>query len=440
MLAVGLAEAEARSALGRPRGPRLDRRRQQPDRASTLAGDARALEDDRGPARAGTASSAASWTCKVPYHSHHMDPLRGRSCWPSLAGISPRTPAIPLYSTVTGTRSSTAPSSTPSTGGATSASRSASRAAVAAHDRATATTSSSSSARTRCSARRSASAWRSRASRARSSASLRRQEDEPAAAARALGAPLRRRRRARAGTRCYPTGGRPVRAAGVPLAARAPLGRVRGRRERDRLGEPGPPAAGPAPQRGRPDLGGQLEPPAACRILSRPPRSRARSSSPAPATSRWRSPPPGRCSATARTTSSGSRSSARSSCSGRRRPEGADHRSTSRPARSRSRARRKGGARPAGRRTRRCSCGRARHGRRHVAIGDIWQRCGELLTGPECYQPFERLGFQYGPRFQGIENIWRGADELLGELVGAASRPATSTSCTRPCSTPASSC
>src|SRR5205814_4412904 len=28
-----------------------------------------------------------------------------------------------------------------------------------------------------------------------------------------------------------------------------------------------------------------------------------------------------------------------------------------------------------------------------------------------------RLGFQYGPRFQGIEHVWRGSDELLGELV-----------------------
>jgi acyl transferase domain-containing protein len=59
----------------------------------------------------------------------------------------------------------------------------------------------------------------------------------------------------------------------------------------------------------------------------------------------------------------------------------------------------------------------ARHGRRQVALGDIWQRCGELLTGPECYQAFEQLGFQYGPRFQGVENIWRGDDELLGEIA-----------------------
>jgi acyl transferase domain-containing protein/acyl carrier protein len=59
----------------------------------------------------------------------------------------------------------------------------------------------------------------------------------------------------------------------------------------------------------------------------------------------------------------------------------------------------------------------ARHSRRQVALGDIWQRCGESLTGPECYQAFERLGFQYGPRFQGIDNVWRGSDELLGEIV-----------------------
>jgi acyl transferase domain-containing protein/acyl carrier protein len=58
----------------------------------------------------------------------------------------------------------------------------------------------------------------------------------------------------------------------------------------------------------------------------------------------------------------------------------------------------------------------ARHGRRQLSLSDLWQRCGELLTRAECYQAFEQLGFQYGPHFQGIESVWRGDGELLGEL------------------------
>jgi acyl transferase domain-containing protein/acyl carrier protein/SAM-dependent methyltransferase len=44
----------------------------------------------------------------------------------------------------------------------------------------------------------------------------------------------------------------------------------------------------------------------------------------------------------------------------------------------------------------------------------IQARCREVRSGAELYLALERRGLQYGPRFQGVEQVWRGDGEALG--------------------------
>lgn len=49
-------------------------------------------------------------------------------------------------------------------------------------------------------------------------------------------------------------------------------------------------------------------------------------------------------------------------------------------------------------------------------LAEIRRRCAEELAGPACYQQFQARGFHYGPCFQGITRLWRGAGEALGHI------------------------
>jgi acyl transferase domain-containing protein/acyl carrier protein len=54
-------------------------------------------------------------------------------------------------------------------------------------------------------------------------------------------------------------------------------------------------------------------------------------------------------------------------------------------------------------------------------LGLIRGRCGREIAKDHVYRLFSAAGMQYGPRFQGIERLWIGEDEALGqiELQGA---------------------
>jgi acyl transferase domain-containing protein len=49
-------------------------------------------------------------------------------------------------------------------------------------------------------------------------------------------------------------------------------------------------------------------------------------------------------------------------------------------------------------------------------LAEIRRRCTEALSGTECYAQFRPKGFHYGPCFQGITRLWRGAGEALGQI------------------------
>lgn len=48
-------------------------------------------------------------------------------------------------------------------------------------------------------------------------------------------------------------------------------------------------------------------------------------------------------------------------------------------------------------------------------------RCARRLDGPACYAALARLGYHYGPAFQGIEEVWIGRDEALARIRPPAS-------------------
>jgi myxalamid-type polyketide synthase MxaB len=49
-------------------------------------------------------------------------------------------------------------------------------------------------------------------------------------------------------------------------------------------------------------------------------------------------------------------------------------------------------------------------------VGEIKARCGEQMTGTEYYDALRQRGNDYGPAFRGIQQIWRGTGEALGEI------------------------
>jgi NADPH:quinone reductase-like Zn-dependent oxidoreductase len=47
---------------------------------------------------------------------------------------------------------------------------------------------------------------------------------------------------------------------------------------------------------------------------------------------------------------------------------------------------------------------------------EIRSRCTEDVSGADYYQALRSMGFDYGPAFQGIERVWRGQGEALGQI------------------------
>ncbi|MDQ3808956.1 MAG: polyketide synthase dehydratase domain-containing protein, partial [Chloroflexota bacterium] len=48
-----------------------------------------------------------------------------------------------------------------------------------------------------------------------------------------------------------------------------------------------------------------------------------------------------------------------------------------------------------------------------VDLSELLNRCATPLASDECYARFQALGFGYGPAFQGIDQLWLGADEAV---------------------------
>ena len=53
-----------------------------------------------------------------------------------------------------------------------------------------------------------------------------------------------------------------------------------------------------------------------------------------------------------------------------------------------------------------------------LKIEAIKGRCSSQVEGAGLYSCFERLGFNYGPRFQGVTTCWLGTNETLGHIRG----------------------
>ncbi len=51
-----------------------------------------------------------------------------------------------------------------------------------------------------------------------------------------------------------------------------------------------------------------------------------------------------------------------------------------------------------------------------VSPEEVQARCREVISGAEHYQAMEERGLQYGPSFQGVEQIWRQDGEAIGRL------------------------
>lgn len=64
-------------------------------------------------------------------------------------------------------------------------------------------------------------------------------------------------------------------------------------------------------------------------------------------------------------------------------------------------------------------------GRNRVSLDDIRARCTEIVTRADCYQALSARGLHYGPNFQGIVTLWRGqtADGPLAEALAHVQLP-----------------
>jgi len=49
-------------------------------------------------------------------------------------------------------------------------------------------------------------------------------------------------------------------------------------------------------------------------------------------------------------------------------------------------------------------------------LTDIWDRCPIDLARQDCYRLFHERGLDYGPAFQGIDQMWRGQGECLARI------------------------
>jgi len=54
--------------------------------------------------------------------------------------------------------------------------------------------------------------------------------------------------------------------------------------------------------------------------------------------------------------------------------------------------------------------------RRDVSLAEIQERCQETLSGAELYRMLRESDIEYGPRFQCVQNIWKGESEAIGRL------------------------
>lgn len=51
-----------------------------------------------------------------------------------------------------------------------------------------------------------------------------------------------------------------------------------------------------------------------------------------------------------------------------------------------------------------------------IALDEIRSRCTREVSQNDCYKLFDEIGLQYGPSFQGIQQLWSGDGEALGKL------------------------
>ena len=54
--------------------------------------------------------------------------------------------------------------------------------------------------------------------------------------------------------------------------------------------------------------------------------------------------------------------------------------------------------------------------RRDASLAELRERCQEKLSGSEHYRRLRESGIEYGSRFQGVQTIWRGQGEAIGQL------------------------
>lgn len=57
-----------------------------------------------------------------------------------------------------------------------------------------------------------------------------------------------------------------------------------------------------------------------------------------------------------------------------------------------------------------------RRGGPALDVEALKRRAAERLDGPDCYTALAAMGYEYGPAFQGIQEIWIGADEALARI------------------------
>jgi thioester reductase-like protein len=54
--------------------------------------------------------------------------------------------------------------------------------------------------------------------------------------------------------------------------------------------------------------------------------------------------------------------------------------------------------------------------RGRLALDDLRARCPQEVPDEQCYAAFSRMGLEYGPAFRGLQRMWRGKGEALGQV------------------------
>jgi NAD(P)-dependent dehydrogenase (short-subunit alcohol dehydrogenase family) len=55
-------------------------------------------------------------------------------------------------------------------------------------------------------------------------------------------------------------------------------------------------------------------------------------------------------------------------------------------------------------------------GARRLPMDRVWATCTREVTAEACYQHFQSMGLEYGPTFQGITRLWRGAGATIAQV------------------------